>query len=93
MRAQRRVEPHEFPVDRRDHRRAEPDGSHDGLEHGQPEDARELPEVPGLELSAFVRAAASGVGGDFYDVVSMADGRIAAERLIERRLSPNELRW
>lgn len=35
----------------------------------------ELPEVPGLELSAFVRAAASGVGGDFYDVVSMADGR------------------
>lgn len=35
----------------------------------------ELPEVPGLDLFAFVRAAASGVGGDFYDVVSLADGR------------------
>lgn len=35
----------------------------------------ELPEVPGLDLHAFVRPAASGVGGDFYDVVSLADGR------------------
>lgn len=35
----------------------------------------ELPEVPGLDLYAFVRAAASGVGGDFYDVVSLGDGR------------------
>lgn len=35
----------------------------------------ELPEVPGLDLHAFVKAAASGVGGDFYDVVSLADGR------------------
>lgn len=35
----------------------------------------DLPEVPGLDLHAFVRAAASGVGGDFYDVMSLADGR------------------
>jgi PAS domain-containing protein len=35
----------------------------------------ELPEVPGLDIHAFVRPAASGVGGDFYDVVSLADGR------------------
>jgi serine phosphatase RsbU (regulator of sigma subunit) len=35
----------------------------------------ELPEVPGLDIYAFVRAAASGVGGDFYDIVSLADGR------------------
>ncbi|MEX0790853.1 MAG: SpoIIE family protein phosphatase [Actinomycetota bacterium] len=35
----------------------------------------ELPEVPGLDLHAFIRPAASGVGGDFYDVVSLADGR------------------
>lgn len=35
----------------------------------------ELPEVPGLDLYAFVKPAASGVGGDFYDIVSLADGR------------------
>ncbi|HEX2054239.1 MAG TPA: SpoIIE family protein phosphatase [Actinomycetota bacterium] len=35
----------------------------------------ELPEVPGLDLYGFVRAAASGVGGDFYDIVELADGR------------------
>lgn len=35
----------------------------------------ELPEVPGLDVHAFVRPAASGVGGDFYEIVSLADGR------------------
>jgi PAS domain-containing protein len=35
----------------------------------------ELQEVPGLDIHAFVRPAASGVGGDFYDIVSLADGR------------------
>ena len=35
----------------------------------------ELQEVPGLDVHAFVRPAASGVGGDFYDIVSLADGR------------------
>ncbi len=35
----------------------------------------ELQEVPGLDLHAFIRPAASGVGGDFYDVVSLSDGR------------------
>ena len=35
----------------------------------------ELADVPGLDVHGFVRAAASGVGGDFYDVVSLADGR------------------
>lgn len=35
----------------------------------------ELPEVPGLDIYGFVRAAASGVGGDFYDIVELADGR------------------
>ncbi len=35
----------------------------------------EIQEVPGLDVFGFVRPAASGVGGDFYDVVSLADGR------------------
>jgi hypothetical protein len=35
----------------------------------------ELPEVPGLDIYGFLRAAASGIGGDFYDIVELADGR------------------
>jgi PAS domain S-box-containing protein len=38
-----------------------------------------LPAVPGMELSAAYRAGAAGsaVGGDFYDVVGLGDGRWA----------------
>jgi PAS domain S-box-containing protein len=40
---------------------------------------RELPEVEGLELAARYLPAASdvGVGGDWYDVFTLADGRVA----------------
>jgi sigma-B regulation protein RsbU (phosphoserine phosphatase) len=36
-----------------------------------------LPAIPGMELSAVYRAGAAGsaVGGDFYDVVGLGDGR------------------
>lgn len=34
-----------------------------------------LPSVPGLGLEASFLAAADGIGGDFYDVVRLADGR------------------
>jgi serine phosphatase RsbU (regulator of sigma subunit) len=40
--------------------------------------AKELPSVPGLSLAALYRAAAGEmVGGDFYDVWTMTDGRVA----------------
>jgi serine phosphatase RsbU (regulator of sigma subunit) len=34
-----------------------------------------LPEIPGLELAACYRAAASEIGGDFYDVVPVGPSR------------------
>jgi serine phosphatase RsbU (regulator of sigma subunit) len=36
----------------------------------------ELPELPGWKIGAFYRSARE-VGGDFYDVVSLSDGRVA----------------
>lgn len=40
--------------------------------------AKELPSVPGLSLAALYRAAAGEmVGGDFYDVWTTTDGRVA----------------
>jgi serine phosphatase RsbU (regulator of sigma subunit)/anti-sigma regulatory factor (Ser/Thr protein kinase) len=36
---------------------------------------RELPELPGWQVSAFYRPARE-VGGDFYDVIALGDGRI-----------------
>jgi GAF domain-containing protein len=34
-----------------------------------------LPEIDGLELAARYRACSDGIGGDFYDVFVVADGR------------------
>jgi len=34
-----------------------------------------LPVIPGVDVAAFYRPATSGVGGDFYDVVPLTDGR------------------
>jgi sigma-B regulation protein RsbU (phosphoserine phosphatase) len=36
---------------------------------------RRLPEIPGVELQARYRPAGFQVGGDFYDVVALQDGR------------------
>ena len=37
---------------------------------------RELPDLPGWEIAAYYRPARE-VGGDFYDVIPLADGRVA----------------
>src|SRR5918994_6264729 len=37
---------------------------------------RELPELPGWQLAAYYRPARE-VGGDFYDVIPLPDGRVA----------------
>ncbi len=37
---------------------------------------RELPDLPGWEVAAYYRPARE-VGGDFYDVIGLADGRVA----------------
>src|SRR3954471_7681500 len=37
---------------------------------------RELPDLPGWQIAAYYRPA-SEVGGDFYDVIPLADGRVA----------------
>jgi GAF domain-containing protein len=34
-----------------------------------------LPPIPGVELAARYRACSDGIGGDFYDVFALADGR------------------
>lgn len=34
-----------------------------------------LPTIPGIEIAAWYRPATSGVGGDFYDVVELGEGR------------------
>jgi serine phosphatase RsbU (regulator of sigma subunit) len=40
--------------------------------------AKGLPEIPGLQLAALYRAAAGElIGGDFYDVLELPDGRVA----------------
>ena len=40
---------------------------------------RELPDLPGWQIAAYYRPARE-VGGDFYDVIPLADGRVGVRR-------------